>query len=120
MKKGIQIVLALVILGLVYVIAMEIHTPQAFNKELKQRNAAVIERLEDIRTAERAFKKKYQYFTGSFDTLINFVLTDTLEMERRRGRFSCNGSAQEGRQEEYREVQHRSHRYHLLTPQALA
>ena len=83
MKKGIQIVLALVILGLVYVIAMEIHTPQAFNKELKQRNAAVIERLEDIRTAERAFKKKYQYFTGSFDTLINFVLTDTLEMERK-------------------------------------
>ena len=83
MKKGIQIVLALVILGLVYVIAMEIHTPQAFNKELKQRNAAVIERLEDIRTAERAFKKKYQYFTGSFDTLINFVLNDTLEMERK-------------------------------------
>ena len=87
MKKGIQIVLALVILGLVYVIAMEIHTPQAFNKELKQRNAAVIERLEDIRTAERAFKKKYQYFTGSFDIeKFNIAVIDTIFSPRKLSR----------------------------------
>ena len=47
------------------------------------RNAQVIERIKDIRTAQRSFKSKYQRFTGSFDTLISFVLNDTLELERK-------------------------------------
>ena len=43
----------------------------------------VIDRIKDIRTAERSFKTKYNRFTGDFDTLINFVLTDSLEFERK-------------------------------------
>ena len=39
--------------------------------------------IKDIRTAQRAFKSKYQRFTGSFDTLANFILQDTLELERK-------------------------------------
>lgn len=81
MKKGIQLLLALVIIGLIYVIAVQIHTPLSFDKQMKVRNAAVITKLKDIRTAERAFKGKYQHFTDNFDTLINFVLTDSIEFE---------------------------------------
>lgn len=81
MKKGIQLLLALVIIGLVYVVTMQIHTPLSFDKQLKTRNAAVTAKLKDIRTAERAFKGKYQHFTGDFDSLINFVLTDSIEFE---------------------------------------
>ena len=47
------------------------------------REARVIDRIKDIRTAERSFKTKYNRFTGDFDTLINFVLTDSLEFERK-------------------------------------
>ena len=83
MKKGIQIFLGLVIVALVYVIADMIHTPLKFEQQLKERNTEVIAKLKDIRSAERAFKSKYQYFTSDFDSLINFILTDSLEMERK-------------------------------------
>ena len=83
MKKGIQIILGLVIVALIYVVADLIHTPLKFEQQLKERNAEVIVKLKDIRAAERAFKSKYQRFTNDFDSLINFILTDSLEMERK-------------------------------------
>ena len=83
MKKVIQFFLGLVIIGLIYVVAILIHTPLSFEKQLKTRNADVIVKLKDIRAAERAFKSKYQYFTGDFDSLISFILNDSLEMERK-------------------------------------
>ena len=83
MKKGIQIFLGLVIVALIYVVADLIHTPLKFEQQLKERNAEVIVKLKDIRAAERAFKSKYQRFTSDFDSLINFILTDSLEMERK-------------------------------------
>ncbi len=82
-KKIIQLVLALAIIGLSFCIYKQISTPIKFEKEQKLREAAVIERIKDIRTAERQFKSKYQRFTASFDTLINFVLTETMEGERK-------------------------------------
>lgn len=83
MKKILQIVLALVIVALVYVIYDQISTPIRFDNELKTRKAQVIERIKDIRTAQRAYKSKYQRFTADFDTLAAFILTDTLELERK-------------------------------------
>ncbi|MBE6199169.1 MAG: hypothetical protein E7138_02590 [Rikenellaceae bacterium] len=83
MKKGIQIFLGLVIVALIYVIADMIHTPLKFEQQLKERNAEVIVKLKDIRAAERAYKSKYQRFTNDFDSLINFILNDSLEMERK-------------------------------------
>ena len=81
MKKLFQIILAVV--GLVYVIYVQISTPIRFDKETKAKKAQVIDRIKDIRTAQRAFKSKYQHFTASFDSLSAFVLTDTLELERK-------------------------------------
>lgn len=82
-KKLVQVALAIVILGLIYVIYQLIATPIRFEKETNQRKALVIDRIKDIRTAERAFKTKYQHFTGDFDSLINFVLNEELELERK-------------------------------------
>ena len=87
-KKSVQIILqlalAVVVLGLVYWVYTLISTPIKFENEQKQREAAVIERIKDIRTAERTFKSKYQRFTADFDTLINFVLTEQMEGERKK------------------------------------
>ena len=82
-KKIIQLIRALVIIGLSFYIYQLIATPIKFENEQKVREAAVIERIKDIRTAERQLKSKYQRFTASFDTLINFVLTETMEGERK-------------------------------------
>ena len=83
MKKLFQIILAVAIVGLVYVIYVQISTPIRFDKETKAKKAQVIDRIKDIRTAQRAFKSKYQHFTASFDSLSAFVLTDTLGLERK-------------------------------------
>ena len=83
MKKIFQILLAVVIVLFVYIIYKQISTPIRFESELKSKSAQVIDRIKDIRTAERAYKTKYQRFTASFDTLAQFILTDTLEMERK-------------------------------------
>ena len=82
-KKILQFVLAAVILGLMYVIYVQISTPIKFKKEREEREKVVIERIKDIRTAERAYKSKYQHFTGDFDSLISFVLNEDLELERK-------------------------------------
>ncbi len=83
MKKIVQLILALVIVALVYVIYDQISTPIRFEKEKAVKEAAVIDRIKDIRTAQRAFKSKYQHFTADFDSLINFVLHDSIEGQRR-------------------------------------
>ena len=87
-KKSVQIILqlalALVVLGLGWWVYTLISTPIKFEAEQKAREAAVIERIKDIRTAERQFKSKYQRFTADFDTLINFVLTENMEGERKK------------------------------------
>ena len=82
-KKIFQILLAVLIVVLVWVIYKQINTPISFEKERDIRKAAVIERIKDIRSAERAFNKKYQRFTADFDSLINFVLHDSIEGERK-------------------------------------
>ena len=83
MKKLFQIILALAIVGLVFVIYKQISTPIKFENEQKKREKAVIERIKDIRIAERQFKSKYQHFTASFDSLIDFVLYAEMEGERK-------------------------------------
>lgn len=75
--------LALIAVSLFYVIYYQISTPVRFDTEVRQRKNEVIDRIKDIRTAQRAFKVKYNRFTASFDSLETFVLTDSLELERR-------------------------------------
>ncbi len=83
MKKIFQIILVLVIVGLIYKIYVQISTPIAFEKELTEKKELVVEQLKLIRTAQRAYKAKYQRFTADFDTLAQFVLGDSLTLERK-------------------------------------
>ncbi len=84
MRKIFQLLLAAGVIALVYVIYIQISTPIQFEQELAQREKAVIERIKDVRSAQRAFKTVNGRFTGDFDTLINFVLNDSLTMQRKR------------------------------------
>ncbi|MDR2890399.1 MAG: hypothetical protein LBV18_02170 [Alistipes sp.] len=85
LKLSLQIVLLVVVLVLAWMLFRQIMTPIQFNKAVASRQAAVIERIIDIRSAEQAFKQKNQRYVGDFDSLINFVLTDSLEFERQTG-----------------------------------
>lgn len=82
-RKILQLVLVLVIAFLVWAIYSLISTPIKFDEEKAERSAVVVERIKDIRVAQRAFKSKYGRFTASFDTLINFILTEKVTMERK-------------------------------------
>ncbi len=85
LKLSLQIVLLAAIVVLAWVLVRQIVIPIQFDKQVKLREAAVIERIIDIRSAEQAFKQKNQRYVADFDSLINFVLTDSLEFERQLG-----------------------------------
>ena len=76
-------ILTLAIVVFAWILFRQIMTPLEYQKELKIRETAVIERIVDIRSAEQAFKQKSQRYTGSWDSLINFILNDSLVFERK-------------------------------------
>ena len=69
------------IVGSAYWLYTIINTPMEFERERKVREAKVIDRLKDIRTAQRAYRSKYFRYTPSFDSLAKFILTDSLVFE---------------------------------------
>lgn len=75
MKLVINLVLAVVIIGLLYVLIQSIREPIAFKAERNRREQAVIAKLMEIRKAQEAFRDITGEFAGSFDTLKD-VLTN--------------------------------------------
>jgi len=71
----IKIILAVVILVLGFLIFNSIRKPVRFENTLQSRNEVIVSRLKDIRTAQNLFRNQYGRYTGSFDSLINFVKT---------------------------------------------
>jgi len=88
MKIVVRILLGAAIIVLGYLVIESIMEPIRFNKEKKKREDATIQNLKDIRTAEVAYKTKYAKYTGSFDTLINFVKFDSFPVVMAIGRIS--------------------------------
>lgn len=88
MKTVLQVVLFLVAAALVYLIYASIKRPIDFEKEKTVRYNATIERLKDIRKAELAFKDVHGRFTGSWDTLLQFVQHDSIKMVRKIGNIT--------------------------------
>ena len=82
MKKLFQIALLAVALLLAYFLYREFATPTEFQNIQKQREETVVNRLKDIRLAQRAYRQAYQKFTPSIDSLILFVKNDSLVYER--------------------------------------
>lgn len=80
MKTALNIVFTLIIIVLAYFLVESIMKPIRFNKEKDSRETLIKERLIDVRTAQEAFKSVKGYYTGSFDTLITFLKTDSLPL----------------------------------------
>jgi hypothetical protein len=85
MKTVIQIVLIAIVVALSYWLYTSVEKPLDFEKEKKDRYEATIARLKDIRKAELAYKDVHGKFTGSWDTLINFVKTGKIPLVRKIG-----------------------------------
>ncbi|MFN7116396.1 MAG: hypothetical protein ACK4TA_06315 [Saprospiraceae bacterium] len=75
MKLVINLVLAVVIVGLLYVLIQSIREPIAFKAERSRRELAVIEKLMEIRKAQEAYRDITGEFAPNFDTLKD-VLTN--------------------------------------------
>ncbi|HKI90426.1 MAG TPA: hypothetical protein VKA38_15480 [Draconibacterium sp.] len=88
MRTVIQIVLFIVAVVLAYLIYQSIQRPIDFDNAKKVRYDATIEKLKDIRKAELAYKDVYGKFTGSWDTLINFVVNDSIKNVRKIGELT--------------------------------
>jgi len=90
MKRVIQIVLLAIIVFLGYLIVDGIMNPIRFNKEKTKRESITIERLKDIRTAQVAYKSKFNKYTGNFDTLINFLKYDSFDIKKNIGNYDMD------------------------------
>ena len=85
MKTVIQIALIILAVVLTFLIYKSVERPIEFEKAKDGRYDATIERLKDIRKAQIAFRNVNGNFTGSWDTLINFVKNDSLPLVRKIG-----------------------------------
>jgi hypothetical protein len=85
MKTVVQIVLVALIVILSYFLYTSVERPLDFEKEKDVRYEATIARLVDIRKAELAYKDVNGKFTGSWDTLVDFVKTGRLPLVRKIG-----------------------------------
>ncbi|MBR6843826.1 MAG: hypothetical protein IKM79_01885 [Bacteroidales bacterium] len=72
----IQIVLGIAIIGLAILLYNSIMKPMRFENEYNKRRDACAEKLKAIRTLEEAYKVTYGCYSGSFDTLINRLMTE--------------------------------------------
>jgi len=70
-----KIVLAVVVLVLGYLLYASIMKPIRFQEVLNSRNAKIVDKLKDIRTAETFYKQFNNHYTSSFDSLITFLKT---------------------------------------------
>lgn len=70
---------------LLYMNIESIREPIEFKKEKDKRYGAVIQKLKDIRKAQKAYHDKYNKYTSSFDTLAQFIKEDHIEVVRMDG-----------------------------------
>jgi hypothetical protein len=69
----VKVVLSIIIVVLAYLIYESIMRPVRFNSATSAREAKVIKRLMDLRTSQQFYKREYNRYTKSFDTLITFL-----------------------------------------------
>ena len=80
MRRIISILFVLIIIVLGYLIVESIMEPIRFNQDVEIRESATIDRLVNIRRAQKAYKDIYKQYTGDFDTLISFLDTSSFQV----------------------------------------
>ena len=89
MKKIVNIVLTLCVVGLAYICVGSIMGSINFGKVREAREKQIIARLIDIRTAQVAYRDLHQgQYTDNFDELIEFVKNDSLPFVKKVGELS--------------------------------
>lgn len=88
MRTVIQILLVVAAIALTFFIYKSIQRPIEFDKAKEVRYEDTVAKLKDIRKAQLAYKDVYGQFTGSFDTLIDFVIHDSVRNVRAIGELT--------------------------------
>lgn len=84
----VKVVLSLLAIVLTYFLYETIMTPIRFNKVQEERYGVAIDRLKDIRVAQRAYRAEKDEYAGTWDELIEFVLHDSFSLIRKTGEYS--------------------------------
>lgn len=77
MRIIINLVLALIVFGLIWVLISSIREPIAFKAEKEKRERAVVDKLMKVRTAQEAFRNIKGGFAPTFDSLAHVLETDS-------------------------------------------
>lgn len=88
MKKVINAVLAVCVLGLLFICWRSIQDNQDFNAEVSARENVVKARLLEIRAAEEEYKKQNQEYCSEWPVLIEFVKNGKLPIVMKQGVLS--------------------------------
>ncbi len=88
MRTVIQILLVVAAVVITYFIYQSVQRPIEFDKAKEARYAVTIQKLKDIRKAQVAYKDVYGKFTGSWDTLVDFVAHDSVRNIRAIGELT--------------------------------
>ena len=79
-KKIVSVLLLFVIAGLVYVIVQSVMQPVNFNKQMEYRKGVGVQRMNDLRTLQEAYKSVYGKFSQSADSLADFYKNGQMEV----------------------------------------
>ena len=88
MKKIINVLLALCIVALIYIVYGSIMKPIRFANEKGIRDRAVIERLMDIKAAQTEYNYQHAGYCNDFDSLAEFIKTAKLPIIRKIGNLT--------------------------------
>lgn len=77
MRIVINLVLAAIVIGLVWVLISSIREPIKFKAEKQKREQAVVDRLMKVRQAQEAFRYMKGGFAPTFDSLSHVLRTDS-------------------------------------------
>jgi hypothetical protein len=80
MRTAIQVVLVLAIVFLSYMVYESIMNPIRFIKMKNVREKSAISRMIDIRESQKAYKDVHIKYTNNFDSLIDFLKTDSFSV----------------------------------------
>lgn len=88
MKKVINILLAICIVALIYIVYGSIMNPIRFANEKKFRDKAVIQRLMDIKAAQTEYNYQHDGYCDNFDSLAAFIKTAQLPITKKVGELT--------------------------------
>ena len=77
---GLIISLLPILFAVISTIGSQISTPIHFENELNERKAQVIDRIKDVRTAQRTYRAAYRRYAEDFDELERFLHRNPTEL----------------------------------------